>query len=87
MGSVVTSTYHVKNSMSTVTFTTLQECKNGIMGSWCSSITGLGYFQQVSCEHLCVGHTHEDVGLMDFASDSVLKNVGVLLGLCRTASL
>lgn len=41
-----------------------QECKNGVMGGWCSSMASLGYFQQISHEHLCVGHTHEDVGVL-----------------------
>ena len=27
-------------------------------------MTSLGYFQQISHEHLCVGHTHEDIGFL-----------------------
>ena len=35
-------------------------------------MTGLGFFQQISCEHLCVGHTHEDVGLMTLLQQNVV---------------
>ena len=43
---------------------TAEEVKNGIFGSWASSMVATSYFRQLSVEHLCVGHTHEDVGAL-----------------------
>ena len=61
-----------------------QECKNGIFGGWCASMTGAGFFTQVSIEHLCVGHTHEDVGHLAQLGDrffviTTISNHGQLL--------
>ena len=47
-------------------------------------MTGAGFFTQVSIEHLCVGHTHEDVGHLAQLGDrffviTTISNHGQLL--------
>lgn len=40
----------------------LQEIKNSVFDQFCSLMTTTRCFDCISHEHLCVGHTHEDVG-------------------------
>ena len=64
---------------------TAKEIKNGVFGSWCSSATSLGLFEQISTEQLVVGHTHEDIGssaaVFCFVSHSFFGFVPVSHGL------
>ena len=61
--------------MSSLSFFTLTDCtgaccaeevKNSKFASWCATMTCAGYFRTISHEHLPVGHTHEDVGSLDW---------------------
>lgn len=39
-----------------------KEVRNSFIGKWCAMMTQAQYFKCVSHAHLCVGHTHEDIG-------------------------
>ena len=41
-----------------------QEIKNSLFDGFCCTMTAAQIFDSMSHEHLCVGHTHEDVGLV-----------------------
>lgn len=39
-----------------------KEYRNGHLGRYCCSMATTRQFMTMGHEHLCVGHTHEDVG-------------------------
>lgn len=39
-----------------------KEVRNSFIGKWCAMMTQAQYFKCVTHAHLCVGHTHEDIG-------------------------
>ena len=41
-----------------------QEVKKTIFGAWCSAMTAAGYARTICHQHLPVGHTHEDIGIL-----------------------
>ena len=47
-------------------FIPAQEIKNSLFDRYCATLCAASAFDNISHEHLTVGHTHEDVG--DFAA-------------------
>ena len=57
-------------SLNTSQYIPAQEVKNSLFDRYCATLCTSSAFDNISHEHLTVGHTHEDVG--DFAASRLI---------------